>query len=97
MNYEIQGRSICELCNRELLEFLSFHHLIPRALHGKKRYKKKYTREELNRGLDICKDCHSGIHDLLTEKQLGETYNTKEQLLAHEGIAKHVAWVKKQK
>lgn len=98
MEYEPQGRNVCELCEREHLEFLTFHHLIPRALHSKKRYRKKYTLEEMRtRGLHLCKQCHRGIHDLLNEKQLGESFNTKELLLAHEGVAKHVAWAKKQK
>lgn len=86
----------CELCHRD--RSLTFHHLIPRTLHGKKKYRKNYELEEMReRGLYLCKECHSGIHDLLTEKELGESYNTKELLLAHEGVAKHVAWARKQK
>ena len=51
-----------------------------------------------SRGILICRKCHSGIHDLIPdEKVLAETYNTVESLLAHEGIARHVAWVKKQR
>jgi 5-methylcytosine-specific restriction endonuclease McrA len=87
---------LCELCSRD--RYLTFHHLIPRALHGKKRYRKNYTLEEMrSQGLFLCKLCHDGIHDLLTEKELGESFNTKEQLLTHEGVAKHLVWVRKQK
>jgi hypothetical protein len=50
-----------------------------------------------NRGLYLCRPCHAGIHDLIDEKELGERYNTREDLLAHEGIARHVAWVARQK
>lgn len=88
----------CELCTVEGKD-LTFHHLIPKALHGKKKFRSRYTIEEMRtRGLYICKKCHSGIHDLIPrEKDLGESYNTKELLLAHEGVAKHVAWASKQR
>lgn len=86
----------CELCGRD--KPLTFHHLIPRAVHGKRRYQKRYTKDELrHRGLNICRLCHSGIHDLISEKELAESFTSKAELLAHEGVARHVAWVRKQK
>ena len=86
----------CELCGRD--KPLTFHHLIPRKNHDKTRFLKRYAKAELRtRGLYLCRPCHSGIHDLLDEKELGERYNTREDLLAHEGVARHVAWVAKQK
>ena len=49
-------------------------------------------------GLWLCKLCHSGIHTIIpNEKSLAESYYTKELLLSHEGIARHVAWARKQK
>lgn len=87
----------CELCGRN--KPLTKHHLIPRAVHGKKRFERRFGKKEMNeRGLMLCKLCHDGIHDLIpSEKLLAEQYNTKELLLANEKIAKHVAWVRKQK
>jgi hypothetical protein len=87
----------CELCGRNV--FLTFHHLIPCKVHSKKKFLRKYTKQEMNdRGLYLCKLCHNGIHDLIpSEKELAEKYNTKELLLGHEGIVKHVKWVAKQK
>lgn len=86
----------CELCGRD--QPLTFHHLIPKAVHSKKRFQKRYTKEQMNGGIDICQKCHSGIHDIIPEeKTLAESYFTKELLLTHEGIVKHVEWVKKQK
>lgn len=86
----------CELCGRE--KPLTFHHLIPKAVHGKKRYRKRYTKEQMREhGIYICRLCHNGIHDLIDEKQLADNFTTKDALLAHPAIAKHVAWVKKQK
>lgn len=93
---EERKNGCCELCGRD--RYLTFHHLIPRALHSKKRFIKLHSRHEMQtRGLYLCGECHDGIHDLLTEKELGVSYNTKELLLAHEGVAKHVAWARKQK
>ena len=87
----------CEFCGRD--KPLTFHHLIPRKNHRKARFRRRYSNHEMrNRGLYLCAPCHSGIHDLIpNEAELGERYNTREQLLAHEGIARHVAWVTKQK
>jgi hypothetical protein len=87
----------CELCGRE--KKLTKHHLIPRAVHTKKKFINLFGKEEMRkRGLMVCKDCHNGIHDIIPdEKVLAESYNTKELLLANEAIKKHIAWVRKQK
>ena len=87
----------CELCDRE--KPLTKHHLIPRAVHTKKRFIRKFGKEEMcHRGLQLCKECHSGIHDLVPdEKELADKYNTKELLLTNEQIVKHIEWVRKQK
>ncbi|ADV62322.1 hypothetical protein Isop_1739 [Isosphaera pallida ATCC 43644] len=87
----------CELCGRS--QPLTFHHLIPRAVHRKPRFKAEFTRREMNhRGLWLCTLCHQGIHCLIPdEKELARSFNTREALLAHPGVARHVAWAKKQK
>ncbi len=88
----------CELCGREGQE-LTFHHLIPRHVHKKPRFRDRFGIAEMrSRGLWVCHACHSGIHDLIPdEKVLGWDYNTREALMDHEGIKKHVDWVRKQK
>jgi hypothetical protein len=87
----------CELCDRQ--KKLTKHHLVPRAVHSKKRYVSRFGKKEMRqRGLMICKECHNGIHDLIpNEKDLADRYHTKELLLANEAIRKHISWVKKQK
>lgn len=86
----------CELCGRETS--LTFHHLIPCAVHTKKRFIRKFGKEEMRRrGLYLCKECHDGIHDLIPEKDLAENYHTKELLLANSDIVKHIEWARKQK
>ena len=92
-----QPSGTCDLCGRQVP--LSFHHLIPRAVHRKPRFQKRHSKDEMRHtGLNICRLCHDGIHDLIPdEKELAESFHTKEALLAHEGIARHVAWARKQK
>lgn len=89
--------SACELCGRE--KPLTKHHLIPRAVHGKARFRRRYSKTEMHtRSIMICRLCHNGIHDLIPdEKQLAEQFNTLDALRAHEGLQRHVAWVRKQK
>ena len=86
----------CELCGRA--KPLSFHHLIPKAVHGRRRFQKRHSKDEMrSRGIYICRLCHSGIHDLLSARELAEKFTTREALLEHPAVAKHIAWVKKQK
>ena len=87
----------CALCDRAVS--LTFHHLIPRRVHKRGKFLRQYTKETMrSTGLYICRLCHSGIHDIIPdERELAESYYTKELLLAHEGIARHVAWASKQK
>lgn len=86
----------CELCGREVK--LTAHHLLPKAMHRRKRFIALHGKQEMRtRKLMICRLCHNGLHDLLSEKELAESYNTKDLLLAHEGVRRHVEWVKKQK
>lgn len=88
---ENEKHGTCLLCKRDGL--LTFHHLIPRTLHTKKWYKKVYTEEQLNQGIDICYDCHEAVHDFITEKDLGKNYNTLSKLLEHAKVSKFVNWV----
>lgn len=85
----------CELCGRE--RELTFHHFIPKCLHKNKWFKKNFTKEEMSKGINICKhDCHPQIHRFISEKELGRYWNTLKLLLSHPEVLKYVNWVKKQ-
>lgn len=86
----------CALCQRAVPT--TAHHLIPRAVHRKKRFRARFGVEEMRaRLVPLCKLCHNAVHEFIpSEKLLAESYNTVEALLAHEGIARHVAWARKQ-
>jgi 5-methylcytosine-specific restriction endonuclease McrA len=85
----------CLLCERE--GELTFHHLVPRKLHRRPYYRKHFTREALNTGVDVCRLCHDGIHDLYDEKRLAKDFASLEALLGDEALRRHVDWVRKQK
>ncbi len=88
----------CELCGRVTKRGTTEHHLIPRSCHANKWFKKNFAREQMNQKINVCRDCHRAIHDLIPcEKDLGRHYNTLEKLHAHEEIAKYIAWKRKQK
>lgn len=82
----------CELCARAAP--LTRHHLIPRALHGKPRYRRRFDRaERLTAILWVCHACHRHLHAVLGERELADHYRRREALLAHPEIQAFVAWL----
>ena len=46
----------CESCNRQ--KKLTKHHLVPRAVHTKKRFANRFGKKEMRqRGLMLCREC----------------------------------------
>ena len=83
----------CVLCGSG--HSITFHHLIPRTCHSNKWFKKHFDKNEMReRGIQVCRRCHSFIHKQFPEKQLGRELNTLEKLLAHEKMAAFVEWAK---
>lgn len=71
--------------------------MIPRTCHSNKWFKKRFSREQMHKTIDVCRDCHKAIHKLIpSEKDLGRHYNQVELLLDHEAIRRFVDWVRKQ-
>ena len=83
----------CELCGSKI-DYLNFHHLIPRTLHANKKYQKLYEKLFMaNHGCWICKQyCHKQIHVFITEKEMGMLYNSIEKLRAHPEVKKYIEW-----
>lgn len=89
---------ICQLCGRTMKHGTTSHHLVPRAVHRKSRYQKRFTRAQMQTTVEFCADCHRAVHDLLPdEKELADKYYTIELLREHPGIARFLQWVRKQK
>ena len=68
-----------------------------KTLHSNKWYQKNYDSDYLNsHGIDVCELCHTAIHKMFHEKELGKEYNTVDKLLEDEKIKKHIKFAKKQ-
>ena len=85
----------CATCGRETR--LTFHHLVPKKVHRRRFFRTHFSKEELNIGVRICRPCHSGIHRTFDEMTLAKRFDTLEKLLAEDALARHFAWVGKQK
>ena len=82
---------LCELCQSEPAH--NFHHFIPRKVHGNKWFKKRFTRQQMARGIEVWRRCHRAIHRIVPdEKELGRHHHSVEALLEHEKLARYVTW-----
>ncbi len=85
----------CALCTRAVR--LTAHHLIPRKLHRRPRFQRRYTRGELNVVVMLCEPCHRAVHRFHDEMTLGEHLNTLDALRGDPAIERHCAWVARQR
>ncbi len=89
----MKAEKTCELCGRIVPE-LTRHHLIPRTHHGNRRVRKLFSRDEMQRKiLNVCRPCHSHIHQTIDEKQLAVHFHTRSRLLSHPDIERFVKWI----
>ena len=86
---------VCLLCKRET--FLTFHHLIPKKMHRRTFFKKHYSKPELATGIDICRQCHTGLHKRFSEMELAKQLNNIEAIQHEPALAEYFNWVSKQK
>lgn len=85
----------CPFCGRRLA--LTFHHLIPKKVHRRSRYRRRFSREELALGIYLCRDCHDGIHATYSEVELAEALSSPEALASDSVLARHFTWVGRQR
>lgn len=85
----------CLFCGRE--SELTFHHLIPRKLHRRNFFRKNFKKTELQLGVNICRECHNGIHNLYNEMTLFQRFSDPESLQNDPALQRHFEWVSKQR
>lgn len=85
----------CALCRRT--QPLTFHHTIPRSLHGKRWVRAKVDPAELHDGIWLCRDCHDAVHRFISHRELAESYRSLAALRQHPELAKFVAWIARQR
>lgn len=84
----------CQLCKRSGVA-VTKHHLIPRSVHRRKRFRKLFDREDrLTRILWVCRPCHNAIHSARSEQELALHYNTREKLLTIAEVRDFVDWIR---
>lgn len=86
---------ICPCCHRRTR--LTFHHLIPKKMHRRKRFKKQYSKTVLNEGIAVCRLCHNGIHRFYSEMELAQHFASLAALKKDPALANYFAWVAKQR
>ncbi|WP_031499819.1 hypothetical protein [Bryobacter aggregatus] len=86
---------LCELCGRKQLA-LTRHHLFPRSRQKKPRFQRLHTKQEgMTEIAMLCKGCHGFVHQILTEKELEQSYHSIGALREHPAISKFVEWLSK--
>jgi ribosomal silencing factor RsfS len=74
---------ICSLCQRVTPEaYYEKHHLTPHCKKG-------------SNYIWMCQDCADQVHELFTNNELRDIYNTLESLLSNEKIQKWIQWIRK--
>jgi 5-methylcytosine-specific restriction endonuclease McrA len=80
-------------CHRDL----TFHHLIPRKLHRRGRFRRLFSAGERAEGILICRPCHRGLHRLYDEATLARDFRSRESILSDPALERHIAWSARQK
>lgn len=84
---------VCELCDRTVDE-LTRHHLAPQTSRRGPRLRRDHKVEAQRADtLWLCHACHAQIHALFSEKELGDVFNSRAQLLGQPDIRQFVAWL----
>ena len=65
-------------------------------MHRRTSFRKKYSREVLNQGVAICRQCQDGIHRFYTEMELARQFYSLSLLQQDEKLARYFEWVGKQ-
>lgn len=87
---------LCSMCERSMP--LTFHHLIPKKTHKKMMKRFGYTKEELHqRGVLICRPCHSVVHRTYGLETLAMDYNTLDKLLESVVIQRWIEFARRQR
>ncbi|KAF2429619.1 hypothetical protein EJ08DRAFT_698116 [Tothia fuscella] len=84
----------CELCFREYIP-LTYHHLIPKAVHAKVLKRGWHEEWELNKVAWLCRACHSFVHGVAGNEELAREWYSVELLAGREDVRGFVGWVGK--
>lgn len=92
-----QSRSLataCEICERAWIP-LTYHHLIPKAVHAKALKRGWHREDDLNAVAWLCRACHSFVHRIASHEELAREWFTVDLLMERDDVEKWAAWVGK--
>ena len=93
----------CELCEKQMP--LTAHHLYPKDQHKRLVKQKKNTGQNYaftaaflsGHTAMICRQCHSAIHKMFTNRQLADRYYSIELLCEEDKVIRWVEYARKQR
>ncbi|KAF3490991.1 uncharacterized protein GIQ15_00508 [Arthroderma uncinatum] len=81
----------CEICERDWIP-LTYHHLIPRAVHAKALKRGWHEECDLNRVAWLCRACHSYVHRMASNEELARDWHTVEAILERDDTQEWAKW-----
>ncbi|MCJ1458152.1 hypothetical protein MMC28_008523 [Mycoblastus sanguinarius] len=87
-----QRATACEICLRDWIP-LTYHHLIPRAVHAKVVKRGWHEEWRLSSVAWLCRACHSFVHRVAGNEELGREYWSVERLMGREDVQGWARWV----
>lgn len=84
----------CEICGRSWIP-LTYHHLIPKAVHAKVLKRGWHTEDKLNDVAWLCRACHSFVHRVASHEELARECYSVERLVEREDVRLFAGWVGK--
>lgn len=82
----------CEICDRGHLP-LTYHHLIPRAVHAKAVKRGWHKEWELNKVAWLCRACHSFVHRIASNEELAKEWYSVDLLMGREDVQSWAKWM----
>ncbi|KAM5440357.1 hypothetical protein McanMca71_003838 [Microsporum canis] len=83
--------SACEICERDWIP-LTYHHLIPKAVHGKALKRGWHEECDLNQVAWLCRACHSYVHRMASNEELAREWYTVEAILDRDDTQEWAKW-----
>ena len=84
--------SACEICDRDWIG-LTYHHLIPRAVHAKVLKRGWHPEAKLNDVAWLCRACHSFVHRMAGNEELAREWWSVDRILEREDVQRWRGWV----
>ncbi|EFQ97600.1 hypothetical protein MGYG_00639 [Nannizzia gypsea CBS 118893] len=81
----------CEICERDWIP-LTYHHLIPKAVHSKALKRGWHEECDLNQVAWLCRACHSYVHRMASNEELAREWYTVEAILGREDTQEWAKW-----